>query len=104
MDNLIYVSLDSTELQLFYKKIHTDVSDLIRNYVCTKCWGLIKLEHRKYHQKHRPDLIQAITVSSPELFIETAKKYGMTDGIQVALLKDYKDMMREIDQVCNSRS
>jgi len=68
----IFVGLDSTELKLFFKRLHEDVADLIRHYVCTKCWGIVRYEHRKIHNFHKQHLLQAITVSNEELYFETA--------------------------------
>ncbi len=93
----IFVGLDSIELKLFFQRFHDDVADLIRHYVCTKCWGIIRYEHRKIHSFHKQHLLQAITVSNEELYFETAQKYGMIKNNTIAILRTSHDLMRDHD-------
>lgn len=37
----IFVDMQSTEFILFLKRLHENVPELLKDFVCTRCWGLV---------------------------------------------------------------
>jgi len=56
----IFVDMNSTELKLFFYRLHENVPDLIRGYVCTRCWGVVNYTHKKAHDFHKDFLINGL--------------------------------------------
>jgi hypothetical protein len=82
----VFVELNSKNLELFYQRLHADVPWLLKNLICTRCWAIVLANRRNRHKFHDKYLISGLKVSSPELFMETAKKYGMICNNQVAVI------------------
>ncbi len=83
----IFVGMKSTELKLFFYRLFENVIDLIRGHICTRCWGVVHLNHKKIHDFHKKYLIPGVQVSNEDLFYQTAKKYGMISGEKVAIMR-----------------
>ena len=94
----IFVEMNSTELKLFFYRLYENTTELIRGYLCTRCWGLVHLGHKKTHDFHKEYIISGLQVSNETLFFQTAAKYGMIDGNKVALLRTSSELLKKTEQ------
>ena len=100
---LIWVEQDSTEYRVFIQRLTIDAemvkinSRHQRNYLCIKCWGLLKAQHRKVHTEHK-DFIITLNLDEVEAeFLELAKLYDKLLGSKVAIFNQKAEIRTDFN-------